>query len=260
LLLGELFGRDTFGPERRARHFCNPPQGTLESRWHVYSSGYLTRITEALENDYPATRRVMGPGPFASLIHRYLGAHPPRSFDLRCAGEQLASFLKHDPLVGKLPFLPDLAHLEWLLAEAFLAKDPAPLLWSDLQAMDPETVSDLCLVLNPGTIVIRSPWPLIDIWGLKDKTDGEVSLEIAGRPSVVLVFRNGLKALCRHIDEFDARIVQAAAEGASLAEIQAALTDGDDPKVVRQLLESFRRLVDEGLFVRMGGRMVRPRL
>lgn len=259
-LVGELLGRDTFGPQRRGGHFRKPPQGTVESRWHVYRSGYLARIIEALENDYPAARRVIGRGPFGSLIHRYLHVHPPRSFDLRHAGEHLDSFLKLDPLSGKLPFLSDLARLEWLLAEAFLAEDPSPLFWSDLQAMDPETVSDLPLALNPGTSVIRSPWPLIDIWKLKDKSEGQISLDITGRPSVVLIYRKGLKALCRNLDELDARLVEAAATGATLAEIQANLTAGDDPEVVRRFLESFRRLVDEGMFGRMADRMVRSRL
>ena len=249
---GELFGRQTFGPERRKRCFRKPPEGTVEGRWHIYSSGYLTRLVEALENDYSALARVVGPGPFGSLIQRYVAAHPPRSFDLRYAGDRLATFLEQDPLTGDLPFLPDLARLEWLLAEAFVAKDPEPLQWGDLQAMDPETVSELPLVLNPGTVVIRSRWPLVDIWRLKDKDNKEISLDVEGHPSTVLVFRNKLQTRCRKLDETEARFLEAAARGASLAEIQAAWTDGDDPDVVRQLLEGFRRLVDEGLFLNAG--------
>lgn len=258
--LGELLGRKTFGPDRRRRHFRTPPQGTVENRWHIYSSGYHTRIIEAIENDYPATLRIMGAGPFGSLVHRYLDKHPPRAFDLRYAGELLSSFLRHDPVVTELPFLPDLAWLEWLLAEAFVAGDAVPLLWSDLQAMDPEAVSELRLALNPGTFVIRSSWPLLDIWRLKDNNEGQISLDVVGRPSVVLVFRSGLKALCRNIEELDARIVEAAEAGASLEEIQAALAGGEHPEVVGRLLESFRRLVDEGIFATMADRMVRSRL
>jgi hypothetical protein len=251
-VLGELSGRETFGPERRARHIRKPPQGTVESRWHIYTSGYLARIVEALENDYQAVKRVLGPAPFEALVHRYVTAHPPRSFDLRYAGEHLVSFLEGDPLTEKLPFLPDLARLEWLLAEAFVADDPEALQWSDLQTMDPEAVSSLPLILNPGTAVIRSAWPLIDIWKLKDKSDEEVSLDVEGRPSLVLVFRKKLQALCRKLDEEDARFIEAAAEGTSLAEIQAASAGGDDPDVVHRLLERFRRLVDEGLFLKAG--------
>jgi len=87
---------------------------------------------------------------------------------------------------------------------------------------------------------------------LKDKDDEEVSLEVEGHPSTVLVFRNKLQTRCRKLEETEARFLEAAARGSSLAEIQAAWADGDDPDVVRQLLEGFRRLVDEGLFLNTG--------
>lgn len=257
-MLGELLGEQTFGPETRARHIHQPPQGTLESRWHIYASGYLARIVETLEHDYPAVKRVLGSGHFEALTERYLTAHSPRSFDLRYAGDRLALFLEQDPVTEKLPFLPDLAKLEWLLSEAFVAKDPEPLLWSELQAMAPEAVSDLPLVLNQGTAVIRSAWPIIDIRNLKDKSDEGVSLTVEGRPSIVLVYRYELQARCRNLDEEDARFIEAAAEGPSLAEIQTALAKeeeddgGDDPVTVQRLLERFRRLVDEGLFLKAG--------
>ena len=253
-LLGELIGEETFGLEARGRHLHVPPQGTIESRWHIYASGYLARIIETLEHDYPAVKRVMGNVHFAALTERYLSAHPPRSFDLHDAGDRLVSFLKQDPPTEKLPFLPDLAKLEWHLAEAFVAKDPEPLLWGELQRMAPEAVSDLPLFLNPGTAIIRSAWPIIDIRELKDKPDDEISLEVEGRPSIALVYRHEWQARCRNLDEGDARFIEAAAAGASLAELQTtAVKDGDDPVAVEKLLERFRRLVDEGLFSRAGG-------
>ncbi len=250
-MLGELLGEETFGPEARARHLHKPPQGTLEARWHIYASGYLARIVETLEHDYPALKRVLGSAHFEALTERYLDAHSPRSFDLRYAGDRLVLFLEQDPLTHKLPFLPDLAKLEWHLSEAFVVSDPEPLLWNELQAMAPEAVSELPLDLNPGTAVIRSAWPIIDIRNLKDKSDDEVSLEVEGRPSIALVYRYGLQARCRNLDEEDAQFIEAAVGGTSLAEIQTALVeDGEDPIAVQRLLERFRRLVDGGLFLK----------
>ena len=256
-MLGELTGEQTFGRQARARHIRKPPQGTVESRWHIYASGYLAGIVEALEHDYPAVKRVVGSGHFEALTERYLTAHSPRSFDLRHAGDRLALFLEQDPLTEKLPFLPDLAKLERLLSEAFVAKDPEPLLWSELQAMAPEAVSDLPLVLNPGTAVIRSDWPIIDIRNLKNERDEKVSLTVEGCPSIVLVYRYELQARCRTLDEEDARFIEAAAEVASLAEIQTAPLkndedDDDNLVTVQRLLKRFRRLVDEGLFLKAG--------
>jgi hypothetical protein len=113
------------------------------------------------------------------------------------------------------------------------------------------------LVLNPGTAVIRSAWPIIDIRNLKDKSDEGVSLTVEGRPSIVLVYRYEVQARCRNLDEEDARFIEAAAAGTSLAELQTALVDDDDGDyqgTVERLLERFRRLVDEGVFLKAGRR------
>lgn len=251
-MLLDVSGRRLREPDERAQVFRDPPAGTLEQRWHIYSSGYVIRIAEALENDYPAVRRILGPGPFTALTRRYLLRHWPRSFDLGRVGDRLASFLEDDPLTRELPFLPDLARLEWLLSEAFLAADAETLAWSDLRAMAPEAVADRPLALLPGTALVRSAWPLLDLWKCKDEPDDKVSIQVEGRPSTVLVFRKGLEARCRPLEENQARLIEAASRGASLADIQVGLADGEDRDLIQQLLDRFRRLVDEGVFQEPG--------
>jgi uncharacterized protein (UPF0276 family) len=130
-LLASLRGRLGRGPAPRAFW---PAAGDVERRWAIYSSGYVARLVEALETDYPAVRRILGEGPFGSLTARYVRRFAPRSFDIGRAGDRLAMFLEEDPLSTELPFLPDLARYEWSLAEAFVAADSVPLAWSDLAA------------------------------------------------------------------------------------------------------------------------------
>ena len=114
-----------------------------------------------------------------------MAAHPPRSYDLGQAGDRLASFLQQDPLIERLPFLPDLARLEWAVAEAFVATNAQPLRWEELAGLDPAEVASLPLRTIPGTAVVRSEWPLLDIWRLRDVPDEEVDLDVTGRPSTV---------------------------------------------------------------------------
>ena len=143
----------------------------MERRWAIYSSGYVARLVEALENDYPAIRRILGEVPFGSLTARYVRRFPPRSFDIGRAGERLSTFLEDDPLASELRFLPDLARYEWSLAEAFVSADSVPLAWSELAALGPEAVADATFRLRPGATLIRSSWPLLELWGAKDLAD-----------------------------------------------------------------------------------------
>ncbi len=246
--LQDLVGGDSRTPEEREAVFQAPPRGSVEDRWDVYTSGYVTRVVEALENDYPALARILGEGPFRSLTARYLAACPPRSFNLGRAGDRLARFLEQDPLTAELPFLPDLARLEWALAEAFVAADVEPLLWSDLAALGPEAAADSPLALRPGTALLRSAWPVRDVWSCKDRPDDEISVDVEGRPSIVLVHRRGLDVRCRVVDDVEARVVEAAEKCWSLGRLLEA-EGQEDEESTNRFVTRFRHLVEQGVFV-----------
>jgi len=221
----------------------------VERRWAIYSSGYVARLVEALENDYPAIRRILGEGPFGSLTARYVRRFPPRSFDIGRAGERLSTFLEDDPLASELRFLPDLARYEWSLAEAFVAADSVPLAWSELAALGPEAVADATFRLRPGTTLIRSSWPLLALWGAKDLADQDVSILLEGSPSTVLVHRNGLEVRQRLVGEADTRFLEAASHGQRLSEL---LRGAADETEAAELVERLRLWVVSELFERPG--------
>ena len=247
--LADLTGAVPREPGERAALFQAPPFASVEDRWHVYAHGYLARIEEALGNDYRAVRRIVGADAFSALIERYLRACPPHSYDLAHAGQRLAEFLAGDLLTEALRFLPDLARLEWNMVEAFVAEDRQPLSRQDLQRMTPEAVVELPLRLHPSVSLIRSAWPLCDLWELWKLDDDEVSLPVEGRPCLALVYRHRFLVSCEPLDEEAASLVEAARSGASLSEFGKLWGLGLDGKAVRRVLESFARLVDRGVFV-----------
>lgn len=246
LMLGDLLGFAPATPTHRARFFAPPPAGTIEERWHVYSSGYRARLVEAVENDYPAVRRILGEGPFRSLVARYVRACPPRSYDIGRAGDRLAEFLETDALLETLPFLPDLARFEWALAEAYVAADdPPPLRWDALVPLPPNAVADLPLALHPSVAVVRSPWPLFELRDCQDLPDEAVAIPVTGRAVDALVYRRGLDVARRALDEGEADLLTRMGAGTTLARL--ADVAGDVPP--SHLAEMFRRWVSEGLIV-----------
>lgn len=244
-LIGDLLGLAPASAEERALLLAAPPAGTLEERWHVYTSGYLARLVEAVENDYPAVRRILGEGPFRSLVARYARSCPPRSYDIGRTGDRLADFLETDPLAETLAFLPDLARFEWALAEAFVAADEPPLSWEALASIPPEVVAELPLALHPSVAVVRSRWPLFDLRDCQDLPDEAVAVPVQGRPLDALVCRRGLDVARRALDGDEADLLERIAVGATLGLL--ADVSGDVPP--SRLAELFRLWVSEGLIV-----------
>src|SRR5262245_9563008 len=144
-----------------------PPPARIPDRLAVYRNGYPARIAESLAETYPAVAHALGDQTFAALVDRYAAAVPLTSYNLNDAGAELAEFLRDDPCTAALPFLPDLAALEWRVATAFHAFDrepidPRALLW---------TVDDWAgavLEFQPSVSVLTSRWPLLDLWTARE--------------------------------------------------------------------------------------------
>jgi hypothetical protein len=248
--LEDLTGRRPRSAAERAVVFRRPRRGTVEDRWHVYAHGYLARITEAAGLEYAAIRRILGEEAFASLLERYLAVFPPRSFDLSRVGDRLAAFLEFDRLSVDLPFLPELARLERAISEAFVARDAEPVAWGDLVGLGAGAVAGLRFALTPGIALIRSEWPLHEIWTCRlEEEDDAVSIALDGRPSNVLVYRQDARVRVAGISDGEAALVEAAGIGEASLEDLEALSGYRGAAMPDQLVRDFRALVEREVFV-----------
>jgi hypothetical protein len=249
--LGDLTGRRPRSPAERETLFRRPRRGRVADRWHVYAHGYVARIVEALGLEYAAVCRILGGEAFASLVERYLGVFPPRSFDLARVGDRLPQLLDFDRLSAELPFLPDLARLERKLAEVFTAADAVPLAWAELRAKSPEEIADIPLDAVPAVALLRSAWPLRALWSVRLKEDDEtISVALEGRPSRVLVSRRDGRVRVEEVSEMEAAIVEAAgAGGLTLEELRELSGVPAEPASLSGFLDAFRALVERGVFV-----------
>lgn len=245
VLLAGVLGQKQMPAWRLRRLFRDPPAGAVGARWHIYATGLVARVTEAIENDFPALTKVLGPGPLRSLVARYTRRFPPSSYDLGRVGDRLVGFLDDDELTRDLPFLPDLAGLEWAVAEAFVAADEPALTLDDVSRLGPEAVADLRLPLRRAVAVLRSRWPIYDIWTCRNKPLAEIDVPLAGRPCSVLVSRRGLDVVCRPLDDVSLALIGAFDAGRALAETFESSEVG-----VSDLVAAFRALVEDGVIAR----------
>jgi len=217
----------------------------------VYSHGYTARVVEALEQEFASVRRILGAEAFAALIERYLAVFPPRAFDLGRVGDRLGRFLEFDRLSVELPFLPDLARLEHTISECFTAAEARVLSWADLQAKSADDVAALRMSLAPGVALLRSSWPLKDLWASRlEPNDEAVSIEVANRPSAVLVSRRDGRVFVEVVTDAESAVLEAAGTGdVTLPDLHALTGTPETAAAVARLIGTFRGLIARGVFV-----------
>jgi hypothetical protein len=200
-----------------------PNRGTAGERLRVYAGSYPVRVQEALAETFPAMAHVVGDGAFANLVRRYVEATPLHSYNLNDAGAELPGFLRDDSLTARLPFLPDLARLEWQVARAFHAYEPA--------AFDPATHTNWSLDdweravvrFQPWVALVRSEWPIREIWESRDTPVEEIDIDLRDRPDRVLVRRAGYAVLCESVDDAEAGALAALLDGQTLSSVVTTL-------------------------------------
>ncbi len=139
------------------------PNSLLTSfeRLEIYNRQYWFRVIDAVSEDFPALRAVLGRERFDSLVLAYLRENPSTSFTLRNLGARLPAWLASYPeLTGPQHALAvDVARLEWAYIEAFDGASLMPLGWEDFAALG----RDSTLRLQPHLQLLDLQYPVDDV-------------------------------------------------------------------------------------------------
>src|SRR5512145_377607 len=117
------FARGVFDPDDAAiAEFVVPAGMSAAARLAVYRRNVLGNYAAALRDVYPVLLRLVGESFFDRLVRDYATQIPSRSGDLHDFGGELCAFLEALPAARDLPYLADVARLEWAVHRTFHAR------------------------------------------------------------------------------------------------------------------------------------------
>lgn len=193
--------------------FRGPSEKALE-RLSVYRGNVVGACTKALAGAYPIVARIVGESFFEGLAREYLRRFPSASGDLNEFGAQLGRFVARFEHTRDLPYLPDVARMEWLVHRAYYAADEA----------------GPGLHLAPACALLASPWPLARIWEVhQDDYEGEFSVDLEAGPERILIYRPRFRVLVGAISAGGYRFLERLGAGAAPeSALEAALVAEPD--------------------------------
>jgi hypothetical protein len=190
----------------------------------VYRGNVFGNWAQALESAHPIVRKIVGEEFFRGLAREYARQYPSASGDLNEYGAQLAEFVTDFPHTQDLPYLPDVARMEWLAHRAYYAANPTPF---DLTRVSNSNPQSLRPHLAPACALLASEWPLARIWTVhQDDYPGEIDVDLDTGPDWILVHRPKWRAQVRSLAPADYRFLDMAGQGKTLGEaLEAALAE-----------------------------------
>ncbi|HUN47261.1 MAG TPA: DNA-binding domain-containing protein, partial [Stellaceae bacterium] len=161
------------------------------ARLRIYRNHAFLTLIEALKATYPVVCRLVDERFFSYAAHEYVRETPPSTPCLVEYGESFAEFLRAFPACRGLPYLADVARLEWAINDALHAEEAPALSVDALRAVAPIDAPGLRLTLHPSHRLLVSPWPVNRIWSANQPDaapDAEVDLD-AGAVRLAIVRR-----------------------------------------------------------------------
>jgi uncharacterized protein (UPF0276 family) len=197
---------------------------------HAFSlyRGNLTVTWEkVLAAAYPVVRALVGAAFFGGLARAYGMAQPSTDPDLNRYGAAFAAFLADFPHVAALPYLADMARLEWALHRAHYAADASGIDAAALAALAPEQLDAIHARLHPACSAFASPWAVVALWLAHQVDDVQFPARMDA-PSHALLARPQWKTLVVPVGAGAHAALASLAGGASIGAALDAAFDADD--------------------------------
>ncbi|SEO62766.1 Putative DNA-binding domain-containing protein [Salinihabitans flavidus] len=212
-------------------------------RFAVYRNNVAVSLTDALETGFPVVARLLGPTNFRSVAGAYLRQYPPRSPMMMTYGADFPGFLQGFEPLAHLGYLSDVAALEYALRESYHAADAGPIAPDALAAIPSDALAETRLTLAPALRLLRSRWPVHDIWAYNTYKDRPKPRTVA---QDVLVTRPDYDPAPHLLPPGGAAFIDALQSGRPLGAAVEAATQAQadfDPAPVLTLLLTERAIV-----------------
>lgn len=203
----------------------------VTASWQRGLAAYRTNANalaeRVLQAAFPVVAELIGAESFALMACGFWQRHPPERGDLAWWGDALPGFLAHDAQLADVPYLADVARVEWALHRIAGAADSSvqPASFALLGQHEPDTVT---LLPPPGATLLRSGWPVASLVTahLCNEPDLDtVAARVQARQGeAALVWRHGLRSRVAACTPAEAALLQALLAGQSvLAALDAAM-------------------------------------
>ncbi|HXG29120.1 MAG TPA: DNA-binding domain-containing protein [Nevskiales bacterium] len=214
-----------------------PPPGLVAwngsevaTRFAVYRNNVVVSLIDALADTYPVVVQLVGEAFFRAMAREYVRAHLPTSPVLAQYGGDFATFIDTFAPAASVPYLSDVARLEWAYLQALHAPDAPVLTPAALQAAlaDPERLPALRLHLHPSLHGLRLRHAAVSIWAAHH---GEGALEAIdpGRAENAVVVRTDLSVQVIPVADGAVAVLDDLAAGLPLGAVFERLAARDAP-------------------------------
>ncbi len=211
-----------------------------DARLRIYRHHVSHSLSAALAATFPTVQALVGEEFFRTLAQSFVAEALPAQPVLAEYGADFPAFIAAYEPARALPYLADIARLDWALNVAFHSPEGRRLAPADLAGIAPDRLPLLSLALPEGASLIHSRYPIDRIWHAAQPGAAADTVDLDAGRADLLVLRRADDAAFIVLDGGEAVFVAALAQGTSL-EIAAEQAASAEPGF--DLSTAFARLL-----------------
>lgn len=183
----------------------------------IYRASVFGGLSKALAQIYPVCHKLVGQDFFDAMSEHYVRQHASCSPDLNDYGEAMPEFIASFAPAASLPYLSDVARLEWAWHQAFNAETAPTLDIAALQRIDESEREHIVFQLPPGATLLQSDYPIHRIWhSNQNDYQGDDAIDLDEGGIRLLVWRRDLEMHIDPLEEAEWEFLQCVAQGLPL--------------------------------------------
>lgn len=215
------------------------------ARLAIHRNHVQASLSAALAATFPTVQTLVGPDFFRRLAGTFVDREMPAGPVLAEYGAALPGFLEAWAPVAGLPYLADIARLDWAMSRAAQEPDSRRLTAADLAARAAEDLPQLVLAMPPGAARLASRFPIDRIWQASQPGAGDATVDLAAGGCAVLVLPDPPGVAFVRLGPGEEAFLASVAEGRALGAAAAAAEWVEDDFA---LTACFARLLAVGAF------------
>jgi len=208
----------------------------------IYRNTFVSGAVKALKLSYPAVERLTGVEFFESAANAFVAISPPSSGCLDDYGAEFARFLAAYEPLRDLPYIADVARLDWAVNLALHSEDAKALAAGEFAGAAAIAPERLVLIPHPSLTVLGLDYPADAIWRAVLAQDDEAlgALALRGGPFFVLVWRNADGVQVGRVSQSGFAFLSAVCAGRTFGESFDAAPSPDLPALLAECLAAGR--------------------
>ncbi|MGH8260448.1 MAG: HvfC/BufC family peptide modification chaperone [Steroidobacteraceae bacterium] len=205
----------------------------------VYRNTFRQTLVRALSLAFPAVERLVGAAFFEAAALGFIEHDLPASACLNDYGGEFPDFLGGFAPAATLPYLPDVARLEWAVDVALHAPDAAALDLARLAGLAHDRLERVRLIAHPALTLLALPCPADEIWNAVIHRDEAAmgAIDLASGPAHLLIERGSAGVQVQRLSPVAWAFTRGLVTGASLAEALSAAAPATHPMLYAVLTD-----------------------